>query len=255
MGDSFAPPPPLRLSTAGRMLGETELLNALQRGARQAFAFLDGKWGSIPPLWWYRFTDIDWRGQRVTFMVDGRAIEATETVIDRPPLEREERRDFVEKLDEKREHERLTKAVKAALGSATDIPSGLEKKQLFLAWGEEEKKKWPQAYYCELKVTDVWIVIFTGVLAFVTFLLVRATVRLWNATVENERPWVGPITANCDQIIVGQPSRGTIVIKNTGRSPALRMRVAHRGIFSTKDKPPRPPLTCGKFPRPSFPMP
>jgi hypothetical protein len=141
MGNSFAPPPPLRLSTAGRMLGETELLNALQRGARQAFAFLDGRWGTIPKVWWYR-SEIDWRGQRVTFMVDGRAIEATETVIDRPPLEREERRDFVEKLDEKREHDRLTKAVKAALGSATDTPGDPEKKQLFLAWGEEEKKTW-----------------------------------------------------------------------------------------------------------------
>ena len=83
--ENSSPPQPLLLSTAGRMLGENELLDALQRGIRQAFAFLDGGWGTIPPLWWYRFTEIVWYRQRVTFVVDGRAIEATETVVDRPP--------------------------------------------------------------------------------------------------------------------------------------------------------------------------
>jgi hypothetical protein len=86
MGNSFVPPPPFRLSTAGRMLGETELLDALQRGARQAFAFLDGKWESIPPLWWYCFVHDDWPGrERLRFNVNGRVVEATEIVVDRPP--------------------------------------------------------------------------------------------------------------------------------------------------------------------------
>jgi len=133
-------------------------------------------------------------------------------------------------------------------------PGGLEEISEYRnAHSEEEKKKWPQAYYCELKVTDVWIVLFTGVLAFVTFLLVRATIRLWNATVENERPWVGPITANCDQIIVGQPSRGTIVIKNTGRSPALRMRVAHRGIILNQGQAPPSTPNLWEVPKALFP--
>lgn len=141
MGNSFAPPPRLRLSTAGRMLGETELLTALQRGARQAFAFLDGKEEPIPSLWWYRFTDIDWPRQRVTFTVDGRAIEATETVIDRPPLEHEERRDFVDRLEFERDM-RVAEAAAKRVGAirSTDTPGDLEKKQFFLAWAEEEKK-------------------------------------------------------------------------------------------------------------------
>lgn len=136
----------------------------------------------------------------------------------------------------------------------TLYPGGLEEISEYCnAYSEEEKKKWPQAYYCELKVTDVWIVIFTGVLAFVTFLLVRATIRLWNATVENERPWVGPITVNCDQIIVGRPSRGTIVIKNTGRSPALRMRVAHRGIILNQGQAPPSTPNVWEVPKALFP--
>jgi len=90
---------------------------------------------------------------------------------------------------------------------------------------ESEKKNWPQFYYCELKVTDVWLVIFTGVLAIATALLTWATYSLWRATVSNERPWVGPITVNCDV------RQGTVVIKNTGRSPALRMRVSHRALI------------------------
>jgi hypothetical protein len=86
MGHSFAPPPPLPLSTAGRMLGETELLDALQRGARQSFAFLDGQWGTIPPLWWYRFVHDDWPGRkRIRFNVNGLIVEATGIVVDQPP--------------------------------------------------------------------------------------------------------------------------------------------------------------------------
>ena len=134
--ENSSPPQPLLLSTAGRMLGENELLDALQRGIRQAFAFLDGGWGTIPPLWWYRFTEIVWYRQRVTFVVDGRAIEATETVVDRPPPICEQRKNLVEKL----EQERLTKAIKAALGAATDTADVLRKKPLFIDWAEAEKK-------------------------------------------------------------------------------------------------------------------
>jgi len=99
------------------------------------------------------------------------------------------------------------------------------------SYSDSEKKQWPQSHYCEVKVTDVWLAIFTGLLFLVTGGLGVATIKLWNATVENERPWVGPLTTNLDQIIAGHRSRGTIVIKNTGRSPALKMRITHRGII------------------------
>jgi hypothetical protein len=33
---------------------------------------------------------------------------------------------------------------------------------------EDEKKKWPQSYYCELKISDFWLACFTGLLSLVT---------------------------------------------------------------------------------------
>jgi hypothetical protein len=42
---------------------------------------------------------------------------------------------------------------------------------------------------------------------------------------------VGPITVDRSQIIVEQRSRGTSTIKNTGRSPALKMRITHRNFI------------------------
>ena len=116
MGNSFTPPLPLPLSTAARLLGVTELLNALQRGARQATAFLDGRWGTIPPEWWYHVVDDDWRGQRVTFNVAGRIVEATKIVVDRPPLISEERKGLVEAIE--RQH--FVEAVRAALEQQSD---------------------------------------------------------------------------------------------------------------------------------------
>jgi hypothetical protein len=99
---------------------------------------------------------------------------------------------------------------------------------------------------------DNYIALFTLVLALGTLALWSSTRKLWNVTTENERPWVGPITVNCDQLIAGQPSRGTIVIKNTGRTPALRMRIAHRGVILNQGQVPATP-SAWEVPKALFP--
>jgi hypothetical protein len=66
----------------------------------------------------------------------------------------------------------------------------------------------------------------------------KAAADTAKAIADNERPWVGPVTVNCDQIIAGQPSRGTIVIKNTGRSPAIRIRIVHTGVILNQGQAP-----------------
>jgi hypothetical protein len=71
--------------------------------------------------------------------------------------------------------------------------------------------------------------LFTGLLVFVTGVLVWATMKLWNATIQADRPWVGTVTVGPDR--ERNPLAAEIVIRNTGRSPALQMRVAHRGVL------------------------
>jgi hypothetical protein len=140
--ENSTPPRTLPLSTAGRMLGEAKLLDALQRGVRQAFAFLDGSWGTIPPLWWYRFTEIVWYRQRVTFVVDGRLIEAIEIVIDRPRLLSEERKDLVEAMERRNRVQEMAEAIELAGQSAKTDDRSSEKRQLFDAWWEAETRNW-----------------------------------------------------------------------------------------------------------------
>jgi hypothetical protein len=54
------------------------------------------------------------------------------------------------------------------------VPGGLKQITAYCnSYSEEEKKKWPQNYYCDVKFTDVWIAVFSGLLAFVTVGLFR----------------------------------------------------------------------------------
>jgi hypothetical protein len=91
--------------------------------------------------------------------------------------------------------------------------------------------------------TDSYIALFTFVLAVGTLALWWSTRKLWEVATENERPWVGPITVGCQGLFVNRPIPAVIAIKNTGRSPALRMRVAHEGIILNQGQIPNPPTT------------
>jgi hypothetical protein len=114
-------PSPLSWSTAIRMIGDLELVDQLQRGVRQAYALLDGRWGTIPWIWWYRF---EWQSQRrIMFDVDGRIIEATEIVIDRPPLVSEQRNGLVEAI----EHRNFVKAMAEAITLAAQSTNTADK--------------------------------------------------------------------------------------------------------------------------------
>jgi hypothetical protein len=92
---------------------------------------------------------------------------------------------------------------------------------------------------------------FTGLLVLVTGWLVWATVNLWKASIEADRPWVGPVTvATCPE---RNPLSATIVIRNTGRRPALQMRIAHRWVLLDQNTAPTIPDPRGGVAKALFP--
>src|SRR5262249_33537480 len=115
----------------------------------------------------------------------------------------------------------------------TLIPNGIDEITEYCnAYSEGERKNWPQSYYCDLKTTDVWLAIFAGLLVIVTWWLVCATRRLWGATIENERPWVGLETTDSRGFDTGDIDNVWAVIRNGGRSPAINMRALFIGHVS-----------------------
>src|SRR5260370_6788485 len=59
------------------------------------------------------------------------------------------------------------------------------------AYSEKEKNNWPQHYYCDLRITDVYIAVFSGLLAIVTFGLMRIGYKQFNQTKVLERAYIG----------------------------------------------------------------
>jgi hypothetical protein len=92
---------------------------------------------------------------------------------------------------------------------------------------------------------------FTGLLVLVTGWLVWATVKLWKASIEADRPWVGTVTVGPDS--ERNPLRAEIVIRNTGRTPALQMRVAHRGVLLERGAVPAVPDPRNEISKALFP--
>jgi hypothetical protein len=108
------------------------------------------------------------------------------------------------------------------------LPGGLEQISAYCnSYSEEEKKKWPQAYYCELKATDVWLAMFTCLLVFVTGGIVWTAWRQESMARTHERAYIsggGPLRisdANGNPI---RPDEGWITIENYGRTPAVILR-------------------------------
>ena len=95
--------------------------------------------------------------------------------------------------------------------------------------GDNEAKhpRWLTKAFCDTKLADIALAYFAYGLIIVTGYLVWATLKLWTATIEADRPWVGTVTVSPDK--ERNPFGAEIVIRNTGRTPALQMRVAHRG--------------------------
>jgi hypothetical protein len=97
------------------------------------------------------------------------------------------------------------------------------------------------------------IAVFTIVLSFSTIGLWISTYSLWSATKAADRPWVGPFTVRSKQLEPGNQINAEIVILNTGRTPALRMRVAHDGVILEKGVEPAQPNLAHRIPKALFP--
>jgi hypothetical protein len=109
------------------------------------------------------------------------------------------------------------------------LPGGLEQISTYCnSYPENEKKKWPQTYYCDLKATDVWLAIFTCLLAFVTAGIVWTAYRQETMARTHERAYIsggGPLRVidprTGDPI---DPDEGWITIENYGRTQAIIKR-------------------------------
>jgi len=83
----------------------------------------------------------------------------------------------------------------------------------------------------------------------------RAATVNAQAMIDNERPWIGVDTVYTEKLEPGPVIQQAFVrIKNTGKTPALRMRVAFKGSVLPKGTPPRAPryyigTTEATFPR------
>jgi len=62
-----------------------------------------------------------------------------------------------------------------------------------------------------------------------------------NALIDNERPWVGPVTTYSDPIEGGKPFKPHVVIMNFGNTPALDMRANFKGSIKPSGESPDPP--------------
>jgi hypothetical protein len=82
----------------------------------------------------------------------------------------------------------------------------------------------------------------------------RAATASAKAVIDNERPWVGLHTVASSPLKPGiNIQEACVVIKNTGNSPALRMRAAFKGTVLSKGSLPIPPDVMPEAPKPLFP--
>src|SRR5262245_47806288 len=82
----------------------------------------------------------------------------------------------------------------------------------------------------------------------------RAATGNAQAMIDNERPWIGVDTVYTEKLEPGPVIQQAFVrIKNTGKTPALRMRVAFKGSVLPKGTPPRAPDITSEPPKPLFP--
>jgi hypothetical protein len=72
--------------------------------------------------------------------------------------------------------------------------------------------------------------------------------------IDNERPWIGVDTVYTEKLEPGPVIQKAFVrIKNTGKTPALRMRASFKGSVLPKGTPPTAPDVASESPKPLFP--
>ena len=93
-------------------------------------------------------------------------------------------------------------------------------------YSESERKNWPQTYYCDLKITDTYIALFSGLLVFVTIGLVWIGIQQYRDTRILQRAYIAVTPGGVN------PFNGTIEpytvahidVKNVGNLPARQVR-------------------------------
>jgi hypothetical protein len=108
----------------------------------------------------------------------------------------------------------------------------------------KEEEEWTHKYVCDIKITDVYLAIFNFLLVIVTAGLIAAgilTVRQMRTTEERQlRAYIFPVEAVLTQFTAGEVLKCRITTKNTGQTPAYRLR--HMAIIGLVDFPPQEPL-------------
>ena len=107
---------------------------------------------------------------------------------------------------------------------------------------EEEKESWSHKFWCDTKIGEFVIAIFTIALAIFTGGLWLATYRLWEAgerqLVGTQRPWIKVDRIEAASDLVFESGEGRIdlivVVSNKGNSPGLRVRVNAKIVASNQ---------------------
>jgi hypothetical protein len=100
------------------------------------------------------------------------------------------------------------------------VPNGLEKISKYCnSYSEKEKKNWPQSYFCDLRITDVWIAIFSGLLVFVTLGLGWIGYQQRSDSKIVQRAYISINPAGINTNTFGQLI-GHVVFENGGHLPA-----------------------------------
>lgn len=82
----------------------------------------------------------------------------------------------------------------------------------------------------------------------------RAATANAQAMIDNERPWIGVDTVWSEKLVSGAIIQKAFVrIKNTGKTPALRMRAAFKGSVLPRGTAPTAPDVASEPPKPLFP--
>jgi hypothetical protein len=105
------------------------------------------------------------------------------------------------------------------------------------SYPENEKKNWPQTYYCDLKITDSYIAFFGGMLFFVTIGLVLVGVRQYRDTRILQRAYLAVAPRGIEPYRSGDGRLSCDVsIQNAGNLPARIEFFFIDRAFSDDDK-------------------
>jgi len=87
------------------------------------------------------------------------------------------------------------------------------------SYPDNEKKKWPQIYHCDLRITDVYIAVFSGLLVIVTGGIVWVGFQQYRDTRILQRAYISVNPSGLDTDTYGHLI-GHVAFENVGHLPA-----------------------------------